>query len=64
MSGRPATSVSSGRRRDGRSIAITTASTVLVLGILVWIAPARIFSDPTEERSRRFLQRVIEAGRL
>jgi polar amino acid transport system ATP-binding protein len=26
--------------------------------------PARIFNDPTEERTRRFLQRIIEAGRL
>ncbi|HEY7522585.1 MAG TPA: amino acid ABC transporter ATP-binding protein [Candidatus Limnocylindrales bacterium] len=26
--------------------------------------PARIFSDPREDRTRQFLQRVIEAGRL
>jgi polar amino acid transport system ATP-binding protein len=26
--------------------------------------PAQMFSDPREERTRRFLQRVIEAGRL
>ncbi|HET7726654.1 MAG TPA: amino acid ABC transporter ATP-binding protein [Candidatus Limnocylindrales bacterium] len=26
--------------------------------------PARIFSSPTEERTRRFLQRVLDAGRL
>jgi polar amino acid transport system ATP-binding protein len=26
--------------------------------------PARIFSDPSEDRTRQFLQRVIEAGRL
>ena len=26
--------------------------------------PAEIFSAPREERTRRFLQRVIEAGRL
>jgi polar amino acid transport system ATP-binding protein len=26
--------------------------------------PSRIFDDPTEERTRQFLQRVIDAGRL
>jgi polar amino acid transport system ATP-binding protein len=26
--------------------------------------PATIFSAPTEERTRRFLQRIIEAGRV
>ena len=26
--------------------------------------PAKIFSDPAEERTRRFLDRIIEAGRL
>ncbi len=26
--------------------------------------PTRIFSEPTEERTRQFLQRIIEAGRL
>jgi polar amino acid transport system ATP-binding protein len=26
--------------------------------------PGRIFSEPAEERTRRFLQRIIEAGRL
>ena len=26
--------------------------------------PAQIFSSPREERTREFLQRVIEAGRL
>jgi polar amino acid transport system ATP-binding protein len=26
--------------------------------------PSRIFSDPTQERTRAFLQRIIEAGRL
>jgi polar amino acid transport system ATP-binding protein len=26
--------------------------------------PERIFSDPAEERTRQFLDRIIEAGRL
>jgi polar amino acid transport system ATP-binding protein len=26
--------------------------------------PERIFEDPTEERTRTFLRRIIEAGRL
>ena len=26
--------------------------------------PERIFEDPTEERTRAFLRRIIEAGRL
>jgi polar amino acid transport system ATP-binding protein len=27
-------------------------------------APEKIFGDPTEERTRQFLQRIVEAGRL
>ena len=32
--------------------------------ILEQDAPDRIFSDPQHLRTRRFLQRIIEAGRL
>jgi len=26
--------------------------------------PARLFTEPTEERTRQFLRRIIDAGRL
>jgi polar amino acid transport system ATP-binding protein len=26
--------------------------------------PERIFADPTEQATRRFLQRIVDAGRL
>ena len=32
--------------------------------ILEEAAPAQLFSEPSEARTRQFLQRIIEAGRL